>query len=175
MSDQDSTTAPAASGSTSGLTSGPTSGPTLMIPALGGLYEGLAPYGYTFLRVVLGLFLIPHGAQKLFGWFGGGGLERTAGFVSSIGFEPGAFWAIMVGGAEFFGGLALLIGFLTRPAALAAIAVMVVAVVKVHFGNGYFNYAKGYEYPMMWGFLLCIVLVKGGGEHSTDARLGREF
>ena len=72
------------------------------------------------LRVPVGLILAAHGAQKLFGWFGGNGLVGTAQWLSSMGMEPGLLMAVLAGGAEFFGGLALVLGLMTRPAALAA-------------------------------------------------------
>ena len=90
------------------------------------------------LRVPVGLILAAHGAQKLFGWFGGNGLAGTAGWLSSMGMEPGFLMAILAGGAEFFGGLALVLGLLTRPAALVAAFTMLVAIFSVHINNGLF-------------------------------------
>ena len=90
------------------------------------------------LRVPVGLILMAHGAQKLFGWFGGNGLAGTAGWLSSIGIEPGYLMAILAGGAEFFGGIALVLGLLTRPAALVAAFTMLVAIFSVHINNGLF-------------------------------------
>jgi putative oxidoreductase len=80
------------------------------------------------LRVPVGLILAAHGAQKLFGWFGGNGLAGTAQWLSSMGMEPGYLMAILAGGAEFFGGLAMVLGLLTRPAALAAAFTMLVSI-----------------------------------------------
>ena len=89
----------------------------LIVPALGPLYARLAGLSYPMIRFFTGLILVPHGAQKLFGWFGGGGLEGTGQFFSAnLGLEPGLLFALLVGATEFFGGLFLAVGFLTRPA-----------------------------------------------------------
>ena len=123
------------------------------------------------LRVGLGLALIPHGAQKLFGWFGGDGLQGTAQWMESIGLQPGLLMAALAGGAEFFGGLALLLGLLTRPAAALTAFTMLVAIFSVHWSSGFFLSNGGYEY----GFVLLIaslsLLVSGGGRFSLDRRM----
>ena len=123
------------------------------------------------LRVGLGLALIPHGAQKLFGWFGGYGLEGTGQWMASIGLQPGMLMAALAGSAEFFGGLALVLGLLTRPAAALTAFTMLVAIFSVHIGNGFFMSNNGYEY----GFVLLVaslsLLVSGGGRLSLDRRL----
>ncbi len=80
---------------------------------------GLAPLA---LRLPVGIIFIAHGAQKLFGWFGGYGLEGTGQWLGSIGLAPGYLMAVLAGGAEFFGGLALVLGLLVRPAAAALAA-----------------------------------------------------
>ena len=150
--------------------------PRPIIGALAPLYTRLAPLSYPMIRFFAGLFLMPHGAQKLFGWFGGGGLEGTAGFFSqNLGLEPGMFWAVLVGATEFFGGLCLAIGLLTRPAAVAVTILMAVAVVLVHLGNGFFATAGGYEYPMFWGLVALAIVLRGGGRMSVDRMIGREF
>ena len=85
-----------------------TAAPTPIIPVLEPLYQKLAPFGAPLIRVSAGLMLMPHGAQKLFGWFGGYGLEGTAGFFAGdLGLEPGIFWAALVASTEFFGGLSI--------------------------------------------------------------------
>ena len=115
-------------------------------------------------------------AQKLFGWFGGYGLEGTAGFFAgNLGLEPGLFWAALIGGLEFFGGLLLALGFLTRPVAAAIATMMAVAVFHVHLGNGFFWSDEGYEYPLMWGVLALSFVLRDGGAYSIDGRIGREF
>lgn len=148
----------------------------LIFPALAPLYDRLMPVSYPIIRVVTGLFLMPHGAQKLFGWFGGGGLSGTAGFFGqNLGLEPGMFWAVVVGGTEFFGGLSLAVGFLTRPWALAVAAQMAVAALLVHWGNGFFWTSGGYEYPVLWGVIAVAIALRGGGRFSVDRAIGREF
>ena len=147
-----------------------------IIPALQPLYEKLAPLGVPLMRASAGLMLMPHGAQKLFGWFGGYGLEGTAGyFAGNLGLEPGIFWAALVGSTEFLGGLFLAIGFLTRPAAAAIAMLMAVAVFAVHLPNGFFWLQAGYEYPLFWGLVALGFVLRGGGKLSVDARIGREF
>ena len=147
-----------------------------IIPAFTLLHRGLAPLAYPLVRVVAGLFLVPHGAQKLFGWFGGYGLDATGGFFAqNLGLEPGIFWAGLVGGVEFFGGLLLAIGLLTRPAAVAVVILMAVAVLKVHLVNGFFMSDGGYEYALLWGLVALAIAFRGGGELSVDRAIGREF
>jgi len=146
------------------------------IPALAPLYRGLAPLSYPLIRVVAGLFLVPHGAQKLFGWFGGYGLQGTGGFFAqNLGLEPGVFWAALVGGTEFLGGILFALGLLTRPAAVGVVILMAVAVFTVHLGNGSFMTNGGYEYALMWGLIALAIVFRGGCELSLDRRLGREF
>ena len=153
-----------------------TSSVRLIVPALAPLHERLATLSYPMIRFCTGLFLMPHGAQKLFGWFGGGGLSGTAGFFSqNLGLEPGMFWAVLVGGTEFFGGLCLAIGLLTRPAALAVALLMAVAAYLVHLPNGFFWSAGGYEYPLLWGLIALAVAMRGGGNFSVDRAIGHEF
>ncbi len=147
-----------------------------IIPALQPLYERLAPLGVPLMRAAAGLILMPHGAQKLFGWFGGYGLEGAAGyFAGDLGLEPGIFWAALVGLTEFLGGLFLAIGFLTRPAAAAIAVTMAVAVFAVHLPNGFFWDQDGYEYPLLWGLVALAIAFKGGAEMSLDRAIGREF
>ncbi|MDH3473350.1 MAG: DoxX family protein [Rhodospirillales bacterium] len=145
-----------------------------IIPALAPLYRGLSGLSYPMIRFFTGLILMPHGAQKLFGWFGGN-IQGTAGFFAEMGLEPALPLAYLVGGIEFFGGLFLAIGFLTRPAAAAIAVVMAVAMFKVHLGNGFFWGGGGYEYPMLWGLIALALAFRGGGELSLDKAIGREF
>lgn len=147
----------------------------LIVPALGGLYDKLACAAYPIVRVTAGLFLVPHGAQKLFGMFGGGGISGTAGFFSKIGLEPAMPLAALVGFVEFFGGLCIAVGFLTRPFAAAAAFLLFVAAFKVHFANGFFAAKGGYEFALMWALLMVTVFIKGGAQCSIDRRIGKEF
>ena len=127
------------------------------------------------LRVPVGLILAAHGAQKLFGWFGGNGLAGTAGWLSSMGMEPGLLMAILAGGAEFFGGLALVLGLLTRPAALVAAFTMLVAIFSVHISNGLFAADGGYEYALTLMVALLALAVQGGGAISMDKALSEKL
>lgn len=147
-----------------------------IIPALAPLYQNLSRFSVPMMRAIVGLFLMPHGAQKLFGWFGGYGLEGTAGFFAgNLGLEPGIFWAALVGSVEFFGGFFLAVGFLTRPVAFAIMILMAVAIQTIHFNNGFYWTDGGYEYPLMWGLLALGFVLRGGGDYSIDNRIGREF
>ncbi|MGP5069117.1 DoxX family protein [Psychrobacter faecalis] len=127
------------------------------------------------LRVPVGLILAAHGAQKLFGWFGGNGLVGTAQWLSSMGMEPGLLMAVLAGGAEFFGGLALVLGLMTRPAALAAEFTMLVAIFSVHIDNGLFAADGGYEYALVLMVALLALVVQGGGYLSIDKALSEKM
>ena len=127
------------------------------------------------LRVPIGLILMAHGAQKRFGCFDGNGLAGTAQWLSSMGMEPGLLMAILAGGAEFFGGLALVFGLLTRPAALVAAFTMLVAIFSVHISNGLFSANGGYEYALTLMVALLSLVVQGGGSFSMDKALSEKL
>lgn len=127
-----------------------------------------ASWGMLILRVPVGLILAAHGAQKLFGWFGGYGLEATGQWMASIGLGPGLFMAFLAGAAEFFGGLALVLGLLTRPAALANAIAMAVATFVVHLENGLFMSNNGYEYALILLAASLTLMIAGGGKLSID-------
>ena len=120
------------------------------------------------LRVGAGAIFAAHGAQKLFGWFGGYGLEGTAGWMTSIGLEPGLLMAAMAGSAEFFGGLLLIIGLLVRPAALTLAITMLVAIVTVHLQNGLFMANNGYEFGLALLAISVALVFRGAGSLSAD-------
>ncbi|MBA4742886.1 MAG: DoxX family protein [Azoarcus sp.] len=145
------------------------------LAGIGRNLDGLGHLAWPIVRITTGLLLMPHGAQKLFGWFGGHGLEATGQFFAgSLGMEPGIVFAFLAGFVEFFGGLALVLGLLTRPAALGVAVLMGVAL-TVHIPNGFFWSAGGYEYPLMWGLLAVAIFLRGGGEASLDRKLGLPF
>ncbi|AOE49455.1 DoxX family protein [Kangiella sediminilitoris] len=127
-----------------------------------------------FIRLPLGIIFMAHGAQKLFGWFGGYGLEGTGQWMASIGFEPGYIMALLAGSAEFFGGLALFIGLLTRPAAILTAFTMLVAM-TVHIGNGLFVSNNGYEFALILLAASVSLAVSGAGRLSIDKVLGRKL
>lgn len=135
-------------------------------------FNRLAPLSYPLVRVTTGLLLMPHGAQKLFGWFDGHGLTATGQyFASNLGMEPGILFALLAGLIEFFGGLALVLGLLTRPAALI-VAVFMAVIISVHVPSGFFWNNGGFEYPLMWGLMALAIFFRGGDRYSLDARLG---
>ncbi len=123
------------------------------------------------LRLAVGVIFTAHGAQKLFGWFGGYGLEGTAGFMSSLGLEPGLLLAALAGGAEFFGGLLLIVGLLVRPAALVLAITMVVAIVSAHLENGLFASNNGYEFALALLATSVALIIRGAGSLSADQAL----
>jgi len=127
------------------------------------------------LRVPVGIIFAAHGAQKLFGWFGGYGLEGTGGWMDSIGLSPGIVMAFLAGAAEFFGGIALVLGLLTRPAALALSLAMVVAIVAVHLPNGLFMSNNGYEFGLALLAASVSLLFSGAGKASLDNLLAKRF
>lgn len=124
------------------------------------------------LRVPLGVILAAHGSQKLFGWLGGYGLEATGQWMASVGFAPGYLMALMAGSAEFFGGLALILGLLTRPAAAVAAFTMLMAM-TVHLGNGLFVSNNGYEFALILLAASLSLVFSGGGKLALDNQLAK--
>jgi putative oxidoreductase len=128
--------------------------------------------GLLLLRLVVGLTLAAHGAQKLFQWFGGYGLSGTGQFLEQLGFRPGRTQAALAGIAELGGGLLLAAGFLTPAAAAAVVAVMLVAAVGVHVEKGFFATSGGYEYTLVLGAAAAALAFTGPGALSVDRALG---
>jgi putative oxidoreductase len=156
----------------SSITSFRTSSDASRLPVL----DSLSALSYPLIRITAGLLLIPHGAQKLFGWFGGYGLSATGEFFATqLGLQPGLLIALLAGLVEFFGGLALVVGLLTRPAALAVTVLMGVTIFSVHLPNGFFWTGGGYEYPLMWGLIAIAIVLRGGDRFSLDRRFGLPF
>ncbi|MEM8868632.1 MAG: DoxX family protein [Verrucomicrobiota bacterium] len=123
------------------------------------------------IRFGVGLAMFAHGAQKLFGWFGGYGLENTGKFFGeTLGLEPGILMAAIAGGTEFFGGLFLIAGFLTRFSAAAIAGTMAVAILTVH-NSAYFASNNGMEYPLMLLLASVALVISGGGALSADRKL----
>ncbi|MDP5131394.1 MAG: DoxX family protein [Paraglaciecola sp.] len=133
---------------------------------------GLAPLA---LRLPVGIIFIAHGAQKLFGAFGGYGLEGTGQWMASIGLEPGYLMALMAGGAEFFGGLFILLGLLTRPTALVLAVTMLVAIVTVHVGNGLFMANNGYEFGLALFAASVSLMFSGSGKVAIDNIIAKKL
>ena len=145
-----------------------------ILPALQPLTASLAPLSEPLIRITTGLLLVPHGAQKLFGAFGGYGLEATSQFFETKLGLPASF-ALLAGLIEVFGGLFLALGLLTRPVAALVAGMMAVATFGVHWGAGFFWTSGGFEYPLFWGLIALAFVLRGGGRYSIDALLGREF
>jgi putative oxidoreductase len=119
-------------------------------------------------RIGAGVIFAAHGAQKLFGWFGGYGLEGTAGWMESIGLAPGTLMAVLAGGAEFFGGLLLIAGLLVRPTAVVLAVTMLVAIITVHLQNGLFMSNGGYEFGLALLVISVGLAIRGAGSLSLD-------
>ncbi|WMC11466.1 DoxX family protein [Oceanimonas pelagia] len=135
------------------------------------LFQSNGGYAALALRVPVGVILAAYGAQKLFGWFGGYGLEGTGQWMASIGLTPGYLMALLAGSAEFFGGLALVLGLLTRPAALVSAFTMLVAAFSVHIGNGLFMSNNGYEYALTLFAATLALAIQGAGHVALDNRV----
>lgn len=127
-----------------------------------------AGWGALALRIPVGIIFAAHGAQKLFGWFGGYGLEGTGQWMDSIGLSPGYLMALLAGGTEFFGGLALIIGLLVRPASAALAFAMVIAIFSVHIQNGLFMSNNGYEFGLALLAASVSLMFSGAGRASVD-------
>ncbi|MDN7240708.1 DoxX family protein [Planococcus sp. N028] len=127
--------------------------------------------GLLIIRLVIGLLFAAHGAQKLFGWFGGYGLAGTGGWMDSLGLKPGKTMALIAGLSELIGGLLLVLGFLTPLAALLIAGTMVMAIVKVHLPNGLWSTANGYEYNLVILAVVIGLALTGPGQYAVDALL----
>ncbi|SIQ66076.1 DoxX family protein [Marinobacterium stanieri] len=143
--------------------------PTLITRVLA-TNDSLAPLA---LRIPAGIIFAAHGAQKLFGAFGGYGLEGTGQWMASIGLEPGYLMALLAGSGEFFGGLALLLGLLVRPAAAVLAFAMLVAIFAVHIGNGLFISNNGYEFGLALLAIAVSLFFSGAGAFSLDRLLNK--
>jgi putative oxidoreductase len=132
-------------------------------------------FGLLIIRLVFGLSVAAHGAQKLFGWFGGYGIAGTGGFMESLGFRPGKMFATASGLAEFFGGLLFALGFLGAVGPALILSVMLVAIIVVHRKNGFFNTNNGFELPLLVAVAGIGISLTGPGLYSVDAALGNEW
>ncbi len=150
-------------------------GGSLYFPFMAGFYEKFSGLGYPIIRIFTGLMMMPHGAQKLFGMFGGGGLGGTAGFFSKVGLEPAFFLATLVGCVEFIGGALLAIGLFTRFAAAAITILLLVVVFYLKMSKGFFSYNGGYEHELLWALVVFGIFLYGSGKLSVDAKIGREL
>lgn len=136
-------------------------------------------YVLTILRLVLGVVFFAHGAQKMLGWFGGYGFKGTMGFFTQTMHIPAAF-AFLAIAAEFFGGLGLLVGLLTRVAAFGITVNMLVAIFTVHVANGFFmNWSgqqkgEGFEYHLLVLAMTTALMIRGAGAFSIDRAISEK-
>jgi putative oxidoreductase len=144
------------------------------IPACGRIYDSLSIYMLPMLRIVLGAVLVPHGCQKLFGWFGGMGFERFSGLFDQLGYKPGAFWVAVVALTELVGGIMLIFGFFTRFAA-AGVAIFMINAVWFTSAKGFFWTAGGSEFSILILAVAFVFLIRGGGEYSIDSKMSKEL
>src|SRR4051812_48123596 len=128
--------------------------------------------GLAVLHILVGLLFVGHGAQKLFGVFGGYGLEGTAGFFESLGLRPGRLHASAAGFNEFVGGALLALGLLVPLAAALLIATMVAAALTAHRGKGIWNQDGGSELPLVYAAIAFALSATGAGDASLDSALG---
>ena len=128
--------------------------------------------GLFLLRLTVGLTLAAHGAQKLFGWFGGHGLDDTGKGLAGLGFHPGRRHALMAGVVEVGGGVLLALGLFTPAAAAVVFSVMVVAAFSAHVQRGFFAQQGGYEYNLVLGVAGLAMAFTGPGTVSVDALIG---
>jgi len=144
------------------------------VPAFGGIYAKLDAYMLPLLRIALGAILIPHGCQKLFGWFGGMGFTRFSALFDQLGYKPGAFWVAVVGLTELVGGLMLIFGFFTR-FATAAVAIFMINAVWFTSAKGFFWTQGGSEFSILLLVVAVVFLIKGSGEYSIDKGMSKEL
>ena len=128
--------------------------------------------GLLLIRLIFGLLMAAHGAQKLFGWFGGYGLTGTGGFFESLGFRPGRRFAFAAALSEFGGGWLFALGFLGPVGPALILAVMLVASISVHWRNGLFAATNGVEMPLLVATAVVGIALIGFGTYSLDAALG---
>ncbi|WML44321.1 DoxX family protein [Neobacillus sp. PS3-40] len=127
--------------------------------------------GLLIIRLVIGVLFMAHGAQKLFGWFGGYGIKGTGGWLESIGIKPGVTMAIFAGLAELLGGILFTLGLLTPLAGIMIAGTMVMAIVKVHGPNGLWATSNGYEYNLTLIAVVIGIALIGPGQYALDALL----
>jgi putative oxidoreductase len=148
--------------------------PRPYVPAFSGIYAAFDPIALPLLRLTMGLILVPHGCQKLFGWFGGLGFEKFTEIFDKIGWHPAVFWVALVALTESVGGLLLAFGFLTRFAAAAILIFMLNAMWSTS-AKGFFWSQGGMEYSLLIGVVALVFLIKGAGRFSVDHALGKEL
>ena len=128
--------------------------------------------GLLLVRLVIGFVMAAHGAQKLFGWFGGYGLRATGGFLEQLGFRPGTAFAAAASISEIASGLLVAFGFLGPIGPALMIAVMIVAAITVHWEHGLFATSNGIEVTLLYTAAAFGLALTGFGQYSLDAWLG---
>jgi len=128
--------------------------------------------GLLLVRLVFGLMMAAHGAQKLFGWFGGYGIAATGGYFESIGFRPGRLFATAASLGEFISGLLIALGFLGPIGPALMLSVMIVAAISVHWKHGLFATSNGIEVPLLYAAVGTALALTGPGLYSIDALFG---
>lgn len=142
----------------------------LFVPRVAGLYAAFAPYSFTLIRVALGLWLVPHGFNKL---FLADAVPASRNFVN-FGWAYPLAWAYFIGAVEFFGGILLAVGLFTRVVALAFVIEMAVISFAVLWPSWSWG-ARGMEYALFMGIVALAIFFHGGGRLALDNRLGKEF
>jgi putative oxidoreductase len=137
--------------------------------------KGTAVWVPLILRLVIGVIFIAHGSQKIFGAFGGPGINGFAAGIGQMGLHPPLLWAWLAALAEFVGGIAILFGFLTGIASIALIINMIVAIALVHGKHGFFGTEGGFEYNLALITMLVALILSGPGALSVDRRIGWPF
>ncbi|CAN5559821.1 hypothetical protein BH18ACT3_BH18ACT3_15400 [soil metagenome] len=125
-------------------------------------------YGLLVLRLVIGGVIAAHGAQKLFGWFGGGGIDGTSKMFASVGFRPPRPYVVLAGAAELVGGLLLVVGFITPLGAATVMGMMLAAIVTVHGPKGFSNTKGGWEFNATLIAAAWALAFTGPGRYSLD-------
>jgi putative oxidoreductase len=141
--------------------------PRLIVPALGRVYGALHDHAETLMRVAAGVALVVHGYGKVLDPF------RAVGMVEGLGFYPGVFWSPLLSFTEFFAGIFIALGFLTRPSAFAATIILLVTVWFhwITLGEGF----GGAEKSILWAAMCFFFVIRGANRHSVDARIGKQF
>ena len=144
------------------------------------LFQTNDKFSYWVPRVILGCVILPHGAQKLFGWFGGFGFTNTMTYFTQTAGLPWIIAFLIIMG-ESLGSLGLIVGFFTRLSALGLICIMVGAIITVHIPNGFFmnwfgkQAGEGFEYHLLVIGMSIPLLVSGGGKYSVDMLIHKNF
>ena len=144
------------------------------------LFQTNDKFSYWVPRVILGCVMFPHGAQKLFGWFGGFGFTNTMTYFTQTAGLPWIIAFLIVMG-ESLGSLGLILGFFTRLSALGLICIMVGAIITVHIPNGFFmnwfgkQAGEGFEYHLLVIGMSIPLLISGGGKYSVDLLINKNF